>query len=110
MAKISLACSSPQRERQSVVLEGIQGQTHPRALGAIKADDHIRPRLRQPTPVLIVRCAEKACRTHPIWFRQLHMLTYPALEFTGMYFPTMSGKGSAFVAPENCDLEVVAYG
>jgi hypothetical protein len=70
MAKISLACSSPKRERQSVVFEGIQGQTHPRALGAIKADDHIRPRLRQPTPVFIVRCAEKACRTHLICFHQ----------------------------------------
>ncbi len=50
MAKISLACFSPKRKQQSVVLEGIQGQTHPRALGAIKADDHIRPRRRQPTP------------------------------------------------------------
>jgi hypothetical protein len=22
------------------------------------------------SPVFIVRCAEKACRTHPIWFQQ----------------------------------------
>jgi len=50
IAKSSLACFSPKRKQQSVVLEGIQGQTHPRALGAIKADDHIGPRLRQPTP------------------------------------------------------------
>jgi hypothetical protein len=39
-------------------------------LGAIKPDDHIRPRLRQPTPVFMVRWAEKACRTHLICFRQ----------------------------------------
>jgi len=32
IAKVSLACSSPKRRRQSVVLNGIQGQTHPRAL------------------------------------------------------------------------------
>jgi hypothetical protein len=49
MEKISLTCSSQKRRQQSVVLEGIQGQTHPRALGATKADDHVRPRLRQPT-------------------------------------------------------------
>src|SRR5579864_1806802 len=45
-----LPASPPKRRRQSVVLYGIQGQTHPRALGATKADDHIRPRLRQLTP------------------------------------------------------------
>jgi len=71
MAKISLACSSPKRKQQSVVLEGIQGQTHPRALGAIKADDHIRPRRPPAYSVFIGRCAEKACRTHLIWLQQL---------------------------------------
>jgi len=36
MAKISLACSSPKRKQQSVVLEGIPGHTHSRALGTLR--------------------------------------------------------------------------
>ena len=40
-------------------------------LGSTKANDHIRPRLRQPNSFSFAVVPEMACRTHPIWLRHL---------------------------------------
>src|SRR5579862_7301628 len=37
--------------------------------GSTKANDRIRPRLRQPNPFSLAVVLERACRTHPIWFQ-----------------------------------------
>ena len=75
IAKTSLACSPPKRRRQSVVLYGT-GQTHPRALGAIKADDQILPRLRQLTRFHSPLCSKEHVELISIFVARLKCLSH----------------------------------